>query len=828
MTRLTLPLCLSLCTLAMACKDDEEQVEPAEPVLLGPPYNIGFDSISLSWLESSISSFDRYELYRSEEADVSLDDTLVAELYDRTETSFPDEGLQTYHQYFYRVWVFNSVEDNAPSNEVSATTDYDTAPAGLVLEEPTDISATEMTLSWQASQASDFAYYRLYRAESEDVDQAATLVYTTAEQHVLDRTDTGLTPNTTYYYRVYVEDEWGISTGSNVVSGTTLNTEAPLCDIAASHGFRPVGENFSFSAIDCYDQQTPTEELEVSWDFGDGSGWTEYSTDKTTSHDYVARGAYQVTLEVSDDTYASTTSTWVVAGKLIELEAGSYYMGRESDSTPWPESEPQRLVVLTSDFDVDQYEVDVASYAAFLSSAGGALGYYSTQMEIAEAADGIYTPHHGHEDRPITGVSWYDAEAYCSWASRWLPTEAQWEAAARGPSTGPNYEYPWGDDLPASLTPTPANYGKEIGEVVDVDEFEEGVTAWDADRAFYQLAGNADEWVADYYDPDYYQWANENDANTDPTGPDTSPYADEGEEYRVTRGGSWCNDENPLRVSFRCYADPWGRGNARGFRCAGLPATMESVSAGGRHSCSLDSDGWVACWGDNSDGQTEEPSEAFTDISAGEAHTCGVTVNGSLRCWGNDDAGQSTPPSGSFTQVSAGYDHSCAVDDTGAVSCWGADDQGQSTPPQGSFTQVSAGDWNSCAIGSSGTVYCWGGDSYGESTPPGGSFVQVSAGHYHSCAVDGKGGVQCWGSDDDGESTPLSGSYSHVSAGQSHTCGLETTGGVRCWGADHYHQASPPKDGFVQLSAGAQHNCGIDSVGGILCWGWDQYQQSSP
>ncbi len=117
------------------------------------------------------------------------------------------------------------------------------------------------------------------------------------------------------------------------------------------------------------------------------------------------------------------------------------------------------------------------------------------------------------------------------------------------------------------MYPIPANYADLVGSPVDVGSYPTGVTAWDAGIAIFNMAGNADEWVFDLYDPAYYQWANDNGDNDNPSGPATSPYPPAEPAYRVTRGGSFHNDENPLRTSFRCYADPHARGPT-GIRCA--------------------------------------------------------------------------------------------------------------------------------------------------------------------------------------------------------------------------------------------------------------------
>lgn len=161
-------------------------------------------------------------------------------------------------------------------------------------------------------------------------------------------------------------------------------------------------------------------------------------------------------------------------------------------------------------------------------------------------------------------------------------------------------------------------------------------------------------------------------------------------------------------------------------------------------------------------------TSTFTQVSAGGFHTCGLNSDGTVTCWGGNQYGQTTLPDETFIQVSVGDYHTCGLKDSGTIVCWGAGTinegsyphYGQAAPPSGTFTQISAGAYHTCGVKSDGTVACWGrnvdifGDTTGQTTSPDEIFIQVSAGGGHTCGVQSDGFVVCWGSDEDGQSTP--------------------------------------------------------------------------
>jgi alpha-tubulin suppressor-like RCC1 family protein len=250
-----------------------------------------------------------------------------------------------------------------------------------------------------------------------------------------------------------------------------------------------------------------------------------------------------------------------------------------------------------------------------------------------------------------------------------------------------------------------------------------------------------------------------------------------------------------------------------------------AVSAGAYHTCAIRTDGTLACWGSDEDGQATPPAGTFGAVSAGWGHTCAIRTDGTLACW-RADSDQATPPAGTFSAVSAGGIHTCAIQSDDTLACWGYDEDGQATPPAGTFRAVSAGLHHTCAIRSDDTLACWGYDGNGQATPPAGTFSAVDAGDWHTCAIRTDGTLACWGVDSD-QATPPAGTFSAVSAGDVHNCAIRTDGTLACWGMGS-DQATPPAGTFSAVSAGGGHTCAIRTDGTLACWGCDEYGQATP
>jgi formylglycine-generating enzyme required for sulfatase activity len=272
----------------------------------------------------------------------------------------------------------------------------------------------------------------------------------------------------------------------------------------------------------------------------------------------------------------------VIGGSMTLILGGPFQMGAAAESLVeecntfragcQPEwfaaSEPIHTVLL-SRFYIDIHEVTNAAYMRFLNEMGGdalCLGQpcINTDQSHLSSQSGTYVVPGYLELRPIAGVTWYGATAYCEWRGARLPTEAEWEkAAAWDDTTASARLYPWSDTFDgrlvnfcdAACTAPHANlyFFDGFAETSPVTYFENGR----GPHGLFDMAGNVWEWVGDWYDPNYYaQSPGEN-----PTGPD------KGSE-RVVRGGSWYDTGNFTASAIRFPSPPDNTDSTIGFRCA--------------------------------------------------------------------------------------------------------------------------------------------------------------------------------------------------------------------------------------------------------------------
>ena len=184
----------------------------------------------------------------------------------------------------------------------------------------------------------------------------------------------------------------------------------------------------------------------------------------------------------------------------------------------------------------------------------------------------------------------------------------------------------------------------------------------------------------------------------------------------------------------------WGDNTYGQLNNIPLGNNFKAIAAGGFHSLALKSDGSIAGWGYNSDGQATPPAgNNFIAVAAGGLHSLALESNGTIAGWGNNSDGQATPPAGNnFLAIAAGYYHSLALKSDGSIVGWGENTYGECNVPAGNnFSAIAAGELHSLALKSDGSIVGWGYNYYGEcNVPAGNNFIAISAGRgYHSLAL---------------------------------------------------------------------------------------------
>ncbi|WNM60217.1 SUMF1/EgtB/PvdO family nonheme iron enzyme [Candidatus Nitrospira neomarina] len=256
----------------------------------------------------------------------------------------------------------------------------------------------------------------------------------------------------------------------------------------------------------------------------------------------------------------------VLANEMVHIPSGKFIMGidkvmptsaKGGKLRPWSaeafhDEGPAHQVELGS-YMINKYEVSNGEYKEFMKATNHPAPAYWDDPRLNKP------------NQPVVGVNYNDATAFCEWKGARLPTEAEWENAARGPQ---GLRYPWGDQLDPKL----ANFGRNQPSTMPVDSLPEAASPY----GLHHMAGNAFEWVYDWYDPRFYE---KGPFTVNTTGPEkpvwlggTGLYVDRltTGEKRVIRGGSWNAPGTSVTTTHRFWNQPMNNsyGVGLGFRCA--------------------------------------------------------------------------------------------------------------------------------------------------------------------------------------------------------------------------------------------------------------------
>lgn len=299
------------------------------------------------------------------------------------------------------------------------------------------------------------------------------------------------------------------------------------------------------STIICFAIDVGGDTLTYSWTATDGiisgSGgqviWTAPSTE----------GTYKITVSVSDSKASAVTDSVTITvssiPEMVLISAGGFIMGSDPGEGRLDEG-PEHTVYLDAYY-IDKQEVTNAQYKACVDA-----GVCRAPRSSSSNTRSSYYGSPKYDNYPVIYVDWYQAKIYCEWRGKRLPTEAEWEKAARGTD---ERTYPWGDTEPDCNYANFCCGGYCVGDTLKVGSYEKGASYY----GVMDMAGNVWEWVNDWYDSGYYSVS----PYSNPTGPETGT-------SEVLRGGSWLDRPYELRASSRLSSAPTLTSDLIGFRCA--------------------------------------------------------------------------------------------------------------------------------------------------------------------------------------------------------------------------------------------------------------------
>ena len=530
--------------------ENDNRLDPLNPVNGGDPFNLQAiytnDGIALSWSPLQREDIKGYNIFRG------MDDINTFQLQDSVnavDTTWIDSNIVNGHSYYYRLTV---ELDNGTESSASHITpvNVNTEPVIVINDGDRFTRESLVSLTILAPLAAEMW-----------LSHDNTFTHGSWEAYHVER-EWQLLPGegVRAVYAVVRDDSGNVSPVFTASVTVDLSRPTAAFDVLPDTGM--IGEPFHFNAADCRDNISAADDISLRWDWeNDGFYDTDWLLNKDTTHTYTREGDVTVKLSIRDGAgWCDSTlrKIHVKMPPMVYIPAGEFVMGSREDNGDADEH-PEHTVYLDA-FWMDTYEVTNAQYAQFLTD--GNANWYNTQMQIMENGNGGFIPMDGFEKHPVVYVSYSAAKAYARWLGKSLPTEAQWERAAR---YSDHRIYPWGN----ILEPNIANFWRS-GDPYEMNVIgttpvgyydgsnHHGYQTKDGKSlsGIFDLSGNVWEWCLDWYKDDYYS-----------SSPVENPSGPADGLFRVIRGGSWVDEAYYLRAACRSYRLPDASSAYAGFRC---------------------------------------------------------------------------------------------------------------------------------------------------------------------------------------------------------------------------------------------------------------------
>ena len=676
----------------------------------------------------------------------------------------------------------------------------------------TSVSLSQIDLSWTDNSGNEDGF-KIERALDNGGSPGAWTQIATVNSNVTTYSDTGLSPNTTYWYRVRAYNGYGDSDYSNPVSATAVNpgilAVTPVDGLTASG---PQGGPFSPSSQSYTLSNTGGNPL--NWCVSKSASWltlsatigslavgsnTTVTVSINTNANSLAPSNYTDTVAFSNTTYrvgstARTVSLTVNAIGILSVTPSAGLTSRGPAGGPFSPASQVYTLANSGAAGLDWSATNTAAWVSLSATSGSLAAGGNTTVTVSinanGLADGSYTDN-------VTLVNL----TYGSGTTNRTVILTVTEIPAAPSGLTATAVFP--DQINLSWTDNSINEdgfkieraldnGGSPGAWTQIATVNSNVTAY-SDTG---LSPNTTYWYRvraynSYGDSDY---SNQADAVT--PAPCIGPVVGWGDE------------------SIGQTPPP-----------AGLTGVVVAIAAGYFHSLALKSDGTVVGWGDNNNGQATPPAglTGVVAIAAGGYHSLALRNDGTIVGWGFNGYGQATMPAGltGVVAIAAGSGHSLALRSDGTVVAWGWNCFGQTNSPAGltGAVAIAAGFYHSLALKNDGTVVGWGDNSYGnQATPPAGltGVVAIAAGGYHSLALKSDRTVVGWGDNNYGQTNCPAGlsNVVAIAAGVYHSLALKSDGTVVGWGDNDSGQAGPPVcslSGVVAISAGWSHSLALTS-----------------